>query len=97
MVERSITILENLGVVAIIAAFVTWNRWYQISDGLFWFASACIVPAILWKHLQAGVLSWLPVILLLALYLIIGFWWFNSPKINVRIPKLPPIIITRQA
>lgn len=95
MTEKRITIFEAIGALAIVVAFTLWNYWWQISDILFWSASALFLPVIIWKARYGGLKKWLKVVTSLALYIAIGLLWFNGPIIQINIPKLPPITINR--
>ena len=97
MKDKIITTLETIGAILILVAFTIYNFSYKLSDICFWAASGLFVPVIIWKHRGSGLREWAKIVLCFALYVWIGLFWFNGPLVKIKIPKLPPITMTREA
>ncbi|MCR4993819.1 MAG: hypothetical protein K6A32_00310 [Bacteroidales bacterium] len=95
MIDKIYKVLENIGVVAMIGAFLLFNWKWRYSDYLFWTALCLFIPVIIRKNWDKDLAGKMVALAALVGLFVVGYFCFNGPTIEIKIPHLHNIVIQR--
>ncbi len=95
MIDKMIKFLENIGAVAMIGAFLLFNWNWRYSDYLFWAALCLFIPVMIRKNRDKDLAGKMVTLAAVVGLIVVGYFCFNGPIIEIKIPHLHNIVIRR--